>query len=180
VGGGSTCDVIEEQLRPMLIGEDPLLIEGPWQRCSPGRANTAAAASSERDWHRYRAVDIAGKGRAAAIASSAAVATRRAHASGGFYQEGKSADELAGRPRATVPAAQGMKMKINPSTQTHLAHLVEYAELRPGRARRRPSPGSRRCAAALGPRASTDGRRQLRVEPGDGDRMAARFEPYDL
>src|SRR6266852_1405114 len=32
VGGGSTQGVIEKLLRPMLIGEDPLLIEGLWQK----------------------------------------------------------------------------------------------------------------------------------------------------
>ena len=32
VGGGATAGVIETVLRPMLIGEDPLLIEGLWQK----------------------------------------------------------------------------------------------------------------------------------------------------
>jgi len=32
VGGGATQGVIEKQLAPMLIGEDPLLIEGLWQK----------------------------------------------------------------------------------------------------------------------------------------------------
>lgn len=32
VGGGSARHVIEHQLRPMLVGQDPLLIEGLWQR----------------------------------------------------------------------------------------------------------------------------------------------------
>ena len=32
VGGGITRDVIEKVLQPMLIGEDPLLIEGLWQK----------------------------------------------------------------------------------------------------------------------------------------------------
>src|ERR1700738_2422843 len=43
MGGGSTRDVIEKQLRPMLIGEDPLLIEGLWQKMF---ARTAPATSS--------------------------------------------------------------------------------------------------------------------------------------
>src|SRR3981189_2813188 len=32
VGGGITRDVIDKLLQPMLIGEDPLLIEGLWQK----------------------------------------------------------------------------------------------------------------------------------------------------
>src|SRR5882672_10844436 len=32
VGGGATAGVIEKLLAPMLIGEDPLLIEGLWQK----------------------------------------------------------------------------------------------------------------------------------------------------
>ena len=32
VGGGVTRDVIDKLLQPMLIGEDPLLIEGLWQK----------------------------------------------------------------------------------------------------------------------------------------------------
>src|ERR1700730_17126667 len=31
-GGGITRDVIDKLLQPMLIGEDPLLIEGLWQK----------------------------------------------------------------------------------------------------------------------------------------------------
>src|SRR3954468_4289827 len=32
IGGGVTAGVIEKQLAPMLLGEDPLLIEGLWQK----------------------------------------------------------------------------------------------------------------------------------------------------
>ena len=46
VGGGATASVIERVLRPMLIGEDPMLIEGLWQRCSRAPASSGAAASS--------------------------------------------------------------------------------------------------------------------------------------
>src|SRR5260370_2147776 len=32
LGGGSTAGVIEKDLAPLLVGEDPLLIEGLWQK----------------------------------------------------------------------------------------------------------------------------------------------------
>src|SRR5260370_16765084 len=32
VGGGATRNVIENVLQPLLLGEDPLLIEGLWQK----------------------------------------------------------------------------------------------------------------------------------------------------
>ncbi|MBD0299589.1 MAG: hypothetical protein ICV82_04855, partial [Nitrososphaera sp.] len=32
LGGGATAPLIEKTLKPLLIGEDPLLIEGLWQK----------------------------------------------------------------------------------------------------------------------------------------------------
>ena len=32
LGGGATAAVIERDLKPLLLGEDPLLIEGLWQK----------------------------------------------------------------------------------------------------------------------------------------------------
>src|SRR5690349_7526057 len=32
IGGGATADVIAKSLKPLLIGQDPLLIEGLWQK----------------------------------------------------------------------------------------------------------------------------------------------------
>src|SRR3954463_12765056 len=32
LGGGATATVIEKTLKPLLLGEDPLLIEGLWQK----------------------------------------------------------------------------------------------------------------------------------------------------
>src|SRR6266853_1455057 len=54
-----------------------------------------------------------------------------AYASGGFYQEGKSAADLAGEAEAyRARGFKGMKMKVgrNPSTQTHLRQLLGQAE----------------------------------------------------
>ena len=53
-----------------------------------------------------------------------------AYASGGFYQEGKSVDALAGEAEGyRARGFKGMKMKIgrNPSTQTHLRQLLGNA-----------------------------------------------------
>src|SRR5439155_18602622 len=32
LGGGATATVIDKDLAPMMVGQDPLLIEGLWQR----------------------------------------------------------------------------------------------------------------------------------------------------
>src|SRR5205823_11620848 len=53
-----------------------------------------------------------------------------AYASGGFYQEGKSASDLAGEAESyRARGFKGMKMKVgrNPSTQTHLRELIGNA-----------------------------------------------------
>ncbi len=45
LGGGATATVIEKTLKPLLVGEDPLLIEGLWQKMFAAPGNTAGAAS---------------------------------------------------------------------------------------------------------------------------------------
>src|SRR5439155_911789 len=61
-----------------------------------------------------------------------------AYASGGFYQEGKSAADLAGEVEGyRARGFKGMKMKIgrNPSTGTHLRQILgqaEFCEVDPG------------------------------------------------
>src|SRR5207344_2512805 len=78
-----------------------------------------------------------------------------AYASGGFYQEGKGVDGIAGEAEGyRARGFKGMKMKVgrNPSTQTHLRQLLgnsEFCEVDP-------SVDLERIAAvrkALGPRA---------------------------
>src|SRR6201997_2581642 len=135
VGGGATSSVIEKVLRPMLIGEDPLLIEALWQKMFArtrqyGRSGIVMNAISGIDIALW---DIAGK--VAKLPLYRLLGGCRdgveAYASGGFYQEGKSIDDLAGEAEGyRARGFKGMKMKIgrNPSTQTHLRHLVEHAE----------------------------------------------------
>src|SRR5271169_1055888 len=135
VGGGSTRHVLEHQLRPMLIGEDPLLIEGLWQKMFArtrqfGRRGIVMNAISGIDIALW---DIAGKVAKLPVYRLLGACRDRveAYASGGFYQEGKSVDGLAGEAEGyRALGFHGMKMKIgrNPSTQTHLRHLAANAQ----------------------------------------------------
>jgi L-alanine-DL-glutamate epimerase-like enolase superfamily enzyme len=135
-GGGATRAAIEGVLRPMLIGEDPLLIEGLWQKMFArtrqfGRRGVVMNAMSGIDIALW---DIAGKVAKLPLYRLFGACRDRveAYASGGFYQEGKSIDDLAGEAEGyRARGFKGMKMKIgrNPSTGSHLRHLVDHAEL---------------------------------------------------
>jgi D-galactarolactone cycloisomerase len=103
VGGGATSSVIERVLRPMLIGEDPLLIEGLWQKMFArtrqfGRRGIVMNAISGIDIALW---DIAGKVARLPLYRLLGACRERveAYASGGCYQEGKSIDDLAGEAR---------------------------------------------------------------------------------
>src|SRR5712692_11970355 len=136
IGGGVTAAVIEKDLAPLLVGEDPLLIEGLWQKMFArtrqyGRRGLVMQAISGIDIALW---DIAGKVAKLPVYRLFGGCRDRveAYASGGFYQEGKSVDDLAGEAEGyRARGFKGMKMKIgrNPSTQTHLRHLVDHAEL---------------------------------------------------
>ena len=163
----------------MLIGEDPLLIEGLWQKMFArtrqfGRRGIVMNAISGIDIALW---DIAGKVAKLPVYRLLGACRDRveAYASGGFYQEGKSIDDLAGEAEGyRARGFHGMKMKIgrNPSTQTHLRHLAATPSLR-GRARRGHRQG-RGGAPRARTTSKTDGRRQLRVEPGLRDRDGPR------
>jgi L-alanine-DL-glutamate epimerase-like enolase superfamily enzyme len=153
VGGGATAGVIEKVLQPMLIGEDPLLIEGLWQKMFArtrqfGRRGVVMNAISGIDIALW---DIVGKVAKLPLYRLFGGCRDRveAYASGGFYQEGKSIeDEDRPQPVDTdTSAPSGRSCRALPS-----------------RPRRRHRSG--RCGA---PRArsagETDGRRQLRLEP---------------
>src|SRR5215472_5412967 len=136
VGGGATAAVIDKDLKPLLVGRDPLLIEGLWQLMFArtrqfGRRGVVMNAIGGIDIALW---DIAGKVAKMPVYRLLGACRDRveAYASGGFYQEGKSVEDLAGEAEGyRAQGFKGMKMKIgrNPSTQTHLRHLAANARL---------------------------------------------------
>jgi len=186
VGGGATSSVIEKVLRPMLIGEDPLLIEGLWQKMFArtrqfGRRGIVMNAISGLDIALW---DIAGKVARLPLYRLLGACRDRveAYASGGFYQQGKSVDDLAGEAESyRARGFKGMKMKIgrNPSTQTHLRHLADHAEL----CEVEPEEDIARVAAvrrALGPRAKLMADVNCAWSPSFAIEMGRALEPYKL
>ena len=127
VGGplGSMQVFVEQQLKPLLIGEDPLLVERLWQKMfyrtrAIGRRGFAIHAISGIDVALW---DIVGKVAKLPLFRlfGAYRDTVEAYASGGFYQEGKDAAALAREAEGYVAAGyRSMKMKVgrNPATQT--------------------------------------------------------------
>jgi L-alanine-DL-glutamate epimerase-like enolase superfamily enzyme len=186
VGGGATRDVIDRVLRPMLIGEDPLLIEGLWQKMFArtrqfGRRGIVMNAISGVDIALW---DIAGKVAKMPLYRLLGGCRERveAYASGGFYQEGKSVDDLAAEAEGyRARGFKGMKMKVgrNPSTGSHLRHLVEHAEL----CEIDPEEDIARVAAvrgALGPQAKLMVDVNCAWSPSFAIEMGRALEPYKL
>jgi L-alanine-DL-glutamate epimerase-like enolase superfamily enzyme len=186
VGGGVTSSVIEKVLRPMLVGEDPLLIEGLWQKMFArtrqfGRRGIVMNAISGIDIALW---DIAGKVPRLPLYRLLGGCREKieAYASGGFYQQGKSVDDLAGEAEDyRARGFKGMKMKIgrNPSTQTHLRHLVDHAEV----CEVEPEEDIARVAAvrrALGPRAKLMVDVNCAWSPAFAIEMGRVLEPHKL
>jgi len=132
----STQVVVEQELKPLLMGEDPLLIERLWQKMfqrsrQHGRRGIVMHAISGLDLALW---DIAGK--IAKLPVYRLLGAYRdkveAYASGGFYQEGKDVSALADEAAGYI--AQGyraMKMKVgrNPSTQTNLREMLAQHDM---------------------------------------------------
>jgi L-alanine-DL-glutamate epimerase-like enolase superfamily enzyme len=186
VGGGSTHHVIEHQLKPMLLGHDPLLIEGLWQRMFArtrqfGRRGIAMNAISGIDIALW---DIAGKVAKMPVYRLLGACRDRveAYASGGFYQEGKSVENLAAEAESyRARGFRGMKMKIgrNPSTQTHLRHLAGNA----GMCEVEPEEDIARVTAvrkALGPKAKLMVDVNCAWSPAMAIEMGRALEPYKI
>jgi L-alanine-DL-glutamate epimerase-like enolase superfamily enzyme len=186
VGGGVTADVIEKDLAPLLIGEDPLLIEHLWQKMFArtrqyGRRGLVMQAISGIDIALW---DIAGKVAKLPVYRLLGAARDRveAYASGGFYQEGKSAADLAGEAEGyRARGFRGMKMKVgrNPSTQTHLRQLIGQAEF----CEVEPEEDLARVAAvrkALGPQAKLMVDVNCAWSPAVAIEIGRAMEPYKL
>src|SRR4029079_18876294 len=186
LGGGATATVIEKDLAPLLIGQDPLLIEGLWQKMFArtrqyGRRGVVMHAISGIDIALW---DIAGKVAKLPVWKLLGGARDRveAYASGGFYQEGKGVDGIAGEAEGyRARGFKGMKMKIgrNPSTQTHLRQLIGNAEF----CEVEPAEDIARVAAVrkgLGPAAKLMVDVNCAWSPSFAIEMGRAMEPYNL
>jgi len=185
-GGGITRPMIDQHLKPLLLGQDPLLIEGLWQKMwtrtrQYGRRGLVMHAISGIDMALW---DIAGKVAKMPVYKLLGACRDRveAYASGGFYQEGKSAADLAGEAEGyRARGFKGMKMKVgrNPTTGTHLRELIgnrEFCEVDP-------SEDLSRVAAvrqALGPRAKLMVDANCAWSPAMAIEMGRAMEPYNL
>jgi L-alanine-DL-glutamate epimerase-like enolase superfamily enzyme len=185
-GGGVTAAVIEKDLAPLLLGQDPLLIEGLWQRMFArprqyGRRGLVMQALSGIDIALW---DIAGKVAKLPVYRLLGACRDRveAYASGGFYQEGKSAADLAGEAEGyRARGFKGMKMKVgrNPSTQTHLRELIGNAQF----CEVEPEEDLARVAAvrqALGPHLKLMVDVNCAWSPAMAIEMGRAMEPYSL
>jgi L-alanine-DL-glutamate epimerase-like enolase superfamily enzyme len=132
----STQVVVEQELKPLLVKEDPLRIEYLWQKMfqrsrQHGRRGIVMHAISGIDMALW---DIAGKVAKLPLyrVFGAYKDKVEAYASGGFYQEGKDIAALV--EEAETAVAQGyraMKMKIgrNPSTQSNLRQMLPHSDV---------------------------------------------------
>jgi L-alanine-DL-glutamate epimerase-like enolase superfamily enzyme len=184
--GGATAASIEKDLKPLLIGEDPLMIEALWQKMYVrtriyGRGGVVMNAISGIDIALW---DIAGKVAKMPVYKLLGACRDRveAYASGGFYQEGKGIDGIAHEAEGyRARGFKGMKMKIgrNPSTGTHLRQLsghVDFCETDP-------SEDLARIAAArkaLGPQAKLMVDVNCAWSPAFAIEMGREMAPYKL
>ena len=182
----SRATVIEKVLQPMLIGEDPLLIEGLWQKMFArtrqyGRRGIVMNAISGIDIALW---DIAGKVANLPLYRLLGGCRDRveAYASGGFYQEGQVGRRSRRRGRGLPrPRLQGhededraQSLDPDPSAPTG----------RPCRALRgRPEEDIARVAAvrrALGPQAKLMVDVNCAWSPAFAIEMGRALEPYKL
>ena len=186
LGGGATATVIEKDLKPLLVGRDPTMIEGLWQLMFArtrqyGRRGVVMNAISGIDIALW---DIAGKLAKMPVYKLLGASRDRveAYASGGFYQEGKGVDGIAGEAESyRARGFRGMKMKIgrNPSTGSHLRHLANMAEA----CEVEPEVDIARVAAvrkALGPQAKLMVDVNCAWSPDFAIRMGRELDPYNL
>ena len=110
VGGGIDPGVIDKLLQPMLIGEDPLLIEGLWQKMfARTRQYGRRGISHECDQRdRHRALGHRRQGRqfaALSPASAAAASGSRPMPAAASTRKASRSTISPARPKGTAPAA---------------------------------------------------------------------------
>jgi L-alanine-DL-glutamate epimerase-like enolase superfamily enzyme len=185
-GGGATRAMIDGHLKPLLVGQDPLLIERLWQTMwgrtrQYGRRGVVMHAISGIDIALW---DIAGKAAKMPLYRLLGACRDRveAYASGGFYEEGKSAADLAAEAEGyRARGFKGMKMKVgrNPITGTPMRELLgqrEFCEVDP-------SEDIARVAAvrqALGPRAKLMVDANCAWSPAVAIEIGREMEKYNL
>ncbi len=182
----STEAVIQHDLKPLLLGQDPLMIERLWQTMfgrsrQHGRRGIVMHAISGIDIALW---DIAGKAAGLPLYKLFGAYSDQVevYASGGFYQQGKDLDALAAEAESYVARGfRAMKMKIGryASTGTNFRQVLNQPEL----CVVTPKDDLARVAAvrkALGPD------RRLMVDancvwsPATAIAMGKALEPYDL
>jgi D-galactarolactone cycloisomerase len=111
LGGGATATVIDKDLAPMLVGEDPLMIEGLWQRMFArtrqyGRRGVVMQGMSGIDIALW---DIAGKVAKMPVYKLLGACRDRSRPMPAVAstRRGNRPPTWPARPRATVPAASG-------------------------------------------------------------------------
>ncbi|MFT3872628.1 MAG: mandelate racemase/muconate lactonizing enzyme family protein [Nocardioides sp.] len=114
---GAVSSVIRDQLSPLVVGEDPLRIEGIWRRMYDatihlGRSGIVMAAMSGIDIALW---DIAGKVAGLPLYKMLGAVTGRlpCYASGGLYERGSSPEHVAGEVVAYAERGfTGAKVKV--------------------------------------------------------------------
>ena len=182
----STSTVIEQELKPLLMGQDPLMIERLWQTMfartrQHGRKGIVMHAMSGLDIALW---DIAGKAAGLPLYKLFGAYSDKVevYASGGFYQQGKGLAELKAEAESYVGRGfRAMKMKIGRYgfTGTNFRELLNQPEL----CMVTPAEDLARVAVvreALGPD------RRLMVDancvwsPATAIAMGKKLEPYDV
>jgi len=113
----STVEVIEKELAPRIIGEDPFAVERIWRKCyymswQHGRGGIVICALSGIDLALW---DIIGKATKTPLYKLLGGYSNkiRAYASGGFYKRGKGTKEIANEMKSYVDSGYtAVKMKV--------------------------------------------------------------------
>lgn len=182
----STAAVIEHELKPLLVGQDPLMIERLWQLMfarsrQHGRRGIVMHAMSGIDIALW---DIAGKAAGMPLYKLFGAYTDQVevYASGGFYQRGKDLDALSRETESYVARGfRAMKMKIGryDFTGTNFRRLLKQPEV----CVVTPDEDIARVAAvrqAFGPNRRLMADANCVWSPATAIKMGKALEPYDL